>query len=229
MVTLGETEPDFEAQGFAVIPHVMDDAACDLIAGNLEALEMAAAGSRRLLEQRWCAELARRLRAHARIAPLLPRGAVAVQCTFLAKTPTRNWLVALHQDLSIPVRERVASECCSGWSEKEGQLFVQAPEVVLSELIAVRLHVDECPADSGALRVVPGSHVLGRLDPKDAERIRNERGERVVPVGRGGVLAMRPLLLHASSKAARPHVRRVLHFLFGPRELSLGLRWKAVV
>ena len=29
---------------------------------------------------------------------------------------------------------------------------------------------------------------------------------------RGGVLAMRPLLIHASSKVSSPHPRRVLHF-----------------
>jgi hypothetical protein len=36
------------------------------------------------------------------------------------------------------------------------------------------------------------------------------------------------LLLHASSKAgaASASRRRVLHFLFGPRELPRGLRWR---
>jgi hypothetical protein len=45
----------------------------------------------------------------------------------------------------------------------------------------------------------------------------------VVP--RGGVLAMRPLLVHASKKAMPGVVRRVLHFLFGPPKLPHGLEW----
>jgi hypothetical protein len=220
---------EFAARGFAVVPRVFDEASCDSIATRLSGLETAAAGSRRVLEQQWCADLARRLRAHESISPLLPEDAVAVQCTFFAKTPTRNWLVALHQDLSIPVRERVASEQCSGWSEKEGALFVQPPADVLGRLTAVRVHVDDCPADSGALRIVPGSHTLGRLEPHDAETIRDERGEQLVTVGRGGVLVLRPLLLHSSSKAARPQERRVLHFLFGPRQLPLGLMWQHAI
>jgi hypothetical protein len=42
---------------------------------------------------------------------------------------------------------------------------------------------------------------------------------------RGDALVLRPLLLHSSSKAAGTSLRRVLHCLFGPPELPLGLRW----
>ena len=41
----------------------------------------------------------------------------------------------------------------------------------------------------------------------------------------GFAVLMRPLLLHASSKATGASRRRVLHFLFGPRQLLLGLAW----
>jgi hypothetical protein len=46
---------------------------------------------------------------------------------------------------------------------------------------------------------------------------------------RGDVLVMRPLLLHASSKASGFGMRRVLHFLFGPPTLPNGLRWPHAV
>jgi hypothetical protein len=48
-------------------------------------------------------------------------------------------------------------------------------------------------------------------------------------VGSGGVLLLRPLLLHASSKARSPCHRRVLHFLFGPEVVGYGLRWQHAV
>jgi hypothetical protein len=38
-------------------------------------------------------------------------------------------------------------------------------------------------------------------------------------------MLMRPLLLHASSRASGASRRRVLHFVFGPRELPFGLAW----
>jgi len=38
---------------------------------------------------------------------------------------------------------------------------------------------------------------------------------------------MRPLLLHASSKAQRPGRRRVLHLEFATRPLPAGLRFAA--
>jgi len=141
----------------------------------------------------------------------------------------KSWLVALHQDLSISVKARVDGPECSGWSEKEGQVYVQPPVSVLEQLVAVRVHLDECSIESGALRVVPKSHVEGRLNKEQAEALRSQNGEVVVSVVRGGVLVMRPLLLHASSKATSLNPRRVLHFVFGPPALPLGLVWRWAV
>jgi hypothetical protein len=39
-------------------------------------------------------------------------------------------------------------------------------------------------------------------------------------------VAMRPLVLHASSKSITNAQRRVLHYVFGPTELPWGLRWR---
>jgi hypothetical protein len=215
--------------GFVVVADVIDDRLRDALASQLAVLDSIGAGSRSLLDLPWCAELAQRLRRHAVLKELLPVDAVAVQCTLFDKSPTKNWLVALHQDLSIPVKSRVDNADCSGWSEKEGQVYVQPPTRVLEDIVAVRVHVDSCPAESGPLRVVPGSQAFGRLDAASAEQLRAERGDVVVPVPRGGVLVMRPLLLHASSKASHPQPRRVLHFVFGPAVLRLGLEWQWAV
>jgi hypothetical protein len=40
---------------------------------------------------------------------------------------------------------------------------------------------------------------------------------------------MRPLILHASSKSTELSQRRVLHFVFGPAKLPLGLEWRRAV
>jgi Phytanoyl-CoA dioxygenase (PhyH) len=218
-----------ELDGFAVIPELIDDEECSTLAARLDELQTAAPGSRIFLELDWCRALAGKLRHSAAIDEVLPSDAVAIQCNYFDKSSGKNWLAALHQDLSVPVQNRAASAACSGWSEKEGQIYVQPPSAALEQLLAVRIHVDPCPTESGALRVVPGSHRAGRLNGAQAEKLRAQRGETVVPVLRGGALLMRPLLLHASSKSSAVRPRRVLHFVFGPTQLPEGLAWRYTV
>jgi ectoine hydroxylase-related dioxygenase (phytanoyl-CoA dioxygenase family) len=127
------------------------------------------------------------------------------------------------------VAARVDAPGWRGWSEKEGSLFVQAPVAVLEQLVAVRLHLDDCSAVDGPLRVLPGSHRLGLLADEEASRLRAQSTEIVCEARQGDALLLRPLLLHASSKANGHSLRRVLHFLFGPPELPQGLRWQHAV
>ena len=109
----------FDANGFALIENVVSHAVCERF--EFPATAVDGAGSRTLLLDPLCRDLATRVRSDTRIAPLLPADPMAVQCTLFDKSPGKNWLVALHQDLSIPVRDRVQSRDCAGWSEKEGQ------------------------------------------------------------------------------------------------------------
>ncbi len=219
----------FESQGFAVVPAVLDASSRASISKLLDASPTTGAGSRRLLLNTWCQDLAVNLRSSIQVAPFLPSDAVAVQCTVFDKTPHKNWLVALHQDRSIPVRKRVECASLSGWSEKEGDIFVQPPPALLEKLTAVRVHIDSCPVNSGALRVVPGSHLLGLLTAQGADDFRARAGEVAIPAAQGEALVMKPLILHASSKASSGERRRVLHFVFGPRALPLGLEWQHAI
>ena len=219
----------FASHGFVAVHQVIDDSVCAEVAKSLEPVASHGAGTRRLLEQPWCQDLARRVRTNSVVAELLPDDAVAVQCTVFDKSPSTNWLVALHQDRSIPVRRRVEAAGLVGWSEKEGDIFVQPPASLLEQLISVRVHIDPCPVESGALRVVPGSHLSGILTGAESEKIRKLAGELVLPFSRGDALVLKPLLLHASSKASASMQRRVLHFVFGPRQLPLGLEWQHAI
>lgn len=214
----------FLQEGFAIVPGVLNDAECDRL--SLLVRSCGDPGSRRLLGEEWCADLAKTVRSHPEVVALIPTDYVAVQCTYFEKSVSTNWLVAVHQDLSIPVESRVDHPDLSGWSEKEGTLYVQPPVGLLQQLVAIRINLDTCGEDDGPLRVVPGSHLLGRVSLEAAPSIRADRGEVVCPTPRGSAMAMRPLLLHASSKARGASKRRVLHFLFGPRSLPYGLRWQ---
>ena len=213
----------FEMDGFAILPTLLSDAELARIDAALA--PRAGAGSRQLLREDWCVALARRVQADARVAALLPYSHLAVQCTAFEKSTARNWLVAVHQDVAIPVAERVEHPGCGGWSNKDGTWFVQPPVDVLAQLVAVRVHVDDCGVDDGPLNVVAGSHCGGRLSDDEVIALRDARDTLSCLVPRGGAMVMRPLLLHASSKARGGGRRRVLHFLFGPPQLPCGLAW----
>jgi hypothetical protein len=220
------TTASFAERGYVITHPLFSIEDLTLPSGELAG---SGAGTRDLLQKPWCAELARRIRTHPLVAPLLPPDAVAVQCTFFQKSTGQNWLMPMHQDLSIPVRERGVDSRLTGWSDKDGTLFVQPPDEILGQLVAVRLHIDACALADGALRVVPGSHTSGRLSAADAVKARERFGEMACEVAQAGALVLKPLLLHASSKASGSSRRRVLHFVFGPPSLPWALAWHTAV
>ena len=64
--------------------------------------------------------------------------------------------------------------------------------------------------------MLPGTHALGVL-PEDAiERLAREVPEVECVAPAGGVIAMRPLIVHASSKPLGSTPRRVLHMEYAP-------------
>ncbi len=216
-----------ELTGFVLLPGVVSDEHCRDILARLAA-RGPGAGTHSLLAEDWCAGLAMALRDTLDLGAALT-GSLAVQCTYFEKSPGGSWLEPLRPGPGIPVRERVADARLDGWLEKDGMLFVRPPAEILDELTVVRLHLDDATSDNGALRVIPGSHRLGPLNPEQLHDYREVHGEVVCATPRGGVLAMKPLLLHASSRATVPRPRRVLHYLYGPRELPYGLAWARAV
>ncbi|MCC6427704.1 MAG: hypothetical protein IT435_12895 [Phycisphaerales bacterium] len=68
----------------------------------------------------------------------------------------------------------------------------------------------------------------GILREREIDLYACEREQRVCEVLAGGVLLMRPLVLHASRKSARPRHRRILHLEYASAELPGGLEWAQV-
>jgi len=149
----------------------------------------------------------------------------AVRGIFFDKTENANWPVLWHQDLSLAVTERRELPGWGNWSVKRGVPHVQPPTAVLEKMVTMRLHLDDCPADNGALRVIPGSHNQGLLS-RDKVGTLTATDVEIVTAKAGDALFMRPLILHASSSAKAPSHRRVLHLEFAPGGLLPdGLTW----
>jgi uncharacterized UPF0146 family protein len=161
------------------------------------------------------------------VDPVLGDSAFPVRSLLFDKTAKANWKVPWHQDLSIPVQRRIDAPGFTGWSKKAGVFHVQPSPEIYEKMLTIRLHLDDCPSSNGALRVIPGSHTAGRLNP-DQIRLQS-RSAKGVPceVAAGGALVMRPLLLHASSSSSSPAHRRVIHLEFAACDLPHGLRWAA--
>jgi ectoine hydroxylase-related dioxygenase (phytanoyl-CoA dioxygenase family) len=77
--------------------------------------------------------------------------------------------------------------------------------------VALPLHFDDSCHDNGPRRVLPGTHAHGVLTEAALDQCVREVSPVDCLVPRGGIIAMRPLLLHASSKAITDRPRRVLH------------------
>jgi len=172
------------------------------------------AGKRGFLNNVAVAKLARSDKLLSLVRPHLPSHPIPVRAIYFDKSPSVNWAVAWHQDLTVAVRSRVEVRGFVPWSTKNGVPHVQPPIALLEKMLTVRLHLDDCDQENGALRVIPGSHRLGRLS---AERIREQCA--------GDALLMRPLLLHASGRSKSGRHRRVLHIEYAGFSLPAPLEW----
>lgn len=179
-----------------------------------ECFKTAAAGTRCLLDCAVVADAARTLGRELKAVSVLSGAAGAIQAVAFDKTADTNWKVTWHQDLMFPLARRAAAEGYAMACVKDGVDFARPPSEVLERLLAVRLHLDDCDERNGPLRVAPGSHRVGIVPGSEIAAAVEKHGERVCLAREGEVLLLRPLLLHASSRAEEPRHRRVLHLVF---------------
>jgi hypothetical protein len=146
---------------------------------------------------------------------------------FFDKTLSTNWNLPWHQDLTIAVRTRRDVDGFGPWTRKAGIPHVHAPAELLERMVTLRLHLDDCGPQSGPMRVLPGSHTVGKLNPGAVASWSARAGELAVDciVPAGGVVVMRPLLLHASASGTSEGHRRVIHLEYAAEPLPDGLEW----
>ncbi|HEX8557204.1 MAG TPA: phytanoyl-CoA dioxygenase family protein [Pyrinomonadaceae bacterium] len=222
-------------EGFAVVPGVLCGDALGAFERSLEAVGAGEGVLRRggvyairnLFEALPAArELARAAALRALVEPVLGAGCFAVRATLFDKTAAAPWKVAWHQDLSIAVRARREAEGFGPWTVKAGVVHVQPPARVLEGVLAVRLHLDDCDESNGPLRVLPGSHLCGRLGADEIRRWREGARAVTCVAPRGAALLLRPLLLHSSPTPRAPRRRRVVHVEYAAGPLPYGLEWR---
>ena len=200
-------------RGYAIFDQVFDKRE---MASALDALKNAEvsrtrAGARHLLRVpavRGLAADARLLRIASQFVGPTP---VPFRATLFDKSSNSNWLVVWHQDTALPLSCRVEHPQWGPWSIKAGVLYGHAPASALEQIVALRVSLDDSTIANGPLRVLVDTHRGGVLSDEQIEQL----AQTIAPVdcvaASGGVVAMRPLTIHASSKSSDDRPRRVLH------------------
>ena len=202
---------DAGAHGFWIVPNVLHVAETAALRSAVETLPRGRAGARHVMTHPDVRKIASSRHLVSLAATLLRRPAMPFKATLFDKSPQSNWLVAWHQDLALPIRRRVDAAGWGPWTDKGGRLYAIAPAEALRKVIALRVHLDDSSRDNGPLRVLPGTHGLGRLPDDRIAALAREIDPVECTVTSGGVIAMSPLIVHASSKSTSAAPRRVLH------------------
>lgn len=146
-----------------------------------------------------------------------------VKSIYFDKPEQSNWFVAYHQDLTISVDKKLELENFGPWTVKQNQFAVQPPIEILQQNFTVRIHLDDTDENNGALKVIPNSHLKGIYRAETIDWTIEK--ETICKVEKGGIMIMKPLLLHSSSKTTNNNKRRVIHIEFSNIELPKELQW----
>lgn len=217
--------PSLDEHGYAIATGVIAPELRDRLLAVFATATADRAGNRRGFAHAAVRELATCTAVRALVEPVLGSGAFAHRATLFDKTEGKNWLVAWHQDLIVPVQQHRDAPGFTAWSQKDGTWHVQPPADVLRNLLAVRIDLDGSDATNGALRVLPGTHREGVLLPSRIAALAAAIAPVLCTVPAGAALLLRPLLLHASSRATTPTHRRIVHLEFAAAELPGGLQF----
>ena len=109
------------------------------------------------------------------------------------------------------------------WSVKDGITYAHVPAHALEKILAIRIYLDDSSSDNGPLRVLPGTHNRGVLTDDAIHELCEEITPVECTVRLGGLVLMRPLLVHASSKSRSDKSRRVLHLEYAAQTTFDGL------
>lgn len=157
------------------------------------------------------------------VSEIFGEGFFVVKSIYFDKPEQSNWFVAYHQDLTISVDKKLNIDGFGPWTTKQNQYAVQPPLNILQDNFTVRIHLDNTNEENGALKVIPKSHLKGIYRPETIDW-KLER-ESICSVVKGGIMIMKPLLLHSSGRTTNKNKRRVIHIEFSRSVLPENLKW----
>jgi len=146
-----------------------------------------------------------------------------VKSIYFDKPEKSNWYVSYHQDLTISVDKKLDLSGFGPWTTKQNQFAVQPPIDYLKNIFTIRIHLDNTDENNGALKVVTNSHSKEIYRPETIDW--NVETEEICSVNKGGIMIMKPLILHGSNRTTNHQKRRVIHIEFSNMELPEEINW----
>lgn len=146
-----------------------------------------------------------------------------VKSIYFDKPEKSNWFVSYHQDLTISVDNKQNILGFINWTSKHKQFSVQPPMDILENIITLRIHLDNTDQNNGALKVIENSHSKKLYRSKDIDFTAEK--ETYCTIDAGGIMLMKPLLLHGSNRTTNTKRRRVIHLEFSNKLLPDQLEW----
>ncbi len=150
-------------------------------------------------------------------------GYFVVKSIYFDKPGNSNWFVSYHQDLTISVDKKQEEDGFVNWTVKQNQYAVQPPIAVLQNNFTIRVHLDDTDENNGALKVISASHLKGIYRAENIDFTQDK--ETACCVEKGGIMIMKPLLMHSSSRTINNRKRRVVHIEFSKSNLPAGINW----
>lgn len=157
------------------------------------------------------------------ISELFGKNYFVIKSIYFDKPETSNWYVSYHQDLTISVDKKIELDNFKFWTTKQNQFAVQPPIKILENIYTIRIHLDDTDENNGALKVIEKSHLKKIYRPENIDW-KTEK-ETTCNVNKGGIMIMKPLTLHSSSRTTNNKKRRVIHIEFSDTNLPNGLNW----
>lgn len=221
------------SDGFAVIDHVFTDGEVDNLLLAISQADTSRPAFRKtndlfairqfLKEVPAAIELIFNNKLNSIISNLFGEDYFVVKSIYFDKPESSNWFVSYHQDLTISVDKKLDIDDFGPWTTKQNQFAVQPPLGILQDNFTIRIHLDDTDEENGALKVIPGSHLKGIYRPETIDW--TFEAETTCSVQKGGIMFMKPLLLHASGRTTNNKKRRVIHLEFSRSSLPDKLQW----
>lgn len=156
---------------------------------------------------------------------VIGKDALPVNAFIIDKTKINNWELDWHQDLRIAISNEMTFTGYSDRTVEHNITHAIAPQEVLEKRLSIRIHLDDCTINNGAMLVVPQSHKKGIIGTND--EIGKLISSRAVccEVEKGGVMFFKSLLFHKSPYSLSDKKRRVLHIDYIGAKLTNYPEW----
>jgi hypothetical protein len=219
---------DYECDGFCVLPKTIASFDIEILREEFSHLNFRAGARPFAVSEAVNKQLVSGC-FKAALANLGISGARPVRLMAFDKTPDSNWNLGWHQDRVIAVRHRLDVPGYENWTVKNNTPHVEAPAQILSSLFSLRLHLDDCDQNNGALKGIAESFKRGKLKDREVDECAAQGSAIVCEAKVGEIVAMKALTVHASEPSKVPYHRRVLHVDFCTALLPDGLEWALAV